>query len=138
MGKVKCGICSNEVGGFCKIKKSSVRLNKSRRCEAFVLDKARLSTKEKIPVTRLGYAEMEENRKRLKAELKELRKALKAKPNQGTAQDLGLVSSDVAPGYKQTTSGLVVPTSTKHPLTGDLSRFVTSASKSNDEDKNED
>lgn len=138
MRKVKCSVCLNEVGGFCKIKKDSVKLNKPRRCDAFIYDKTKVVTREAPPVTRVSYTEMEANRKRLKAELKELRRMLKEKPKQGTAKDLGLIPSNVDPGYRKDSSGLIVPVDTKYPLTGDLSRFITTASNVDKEESNED
>lgn len=52
--KVRCGFCYNEVNGKCSIKKSTVKLNKKRRCGDFVMDDSRLVYKKK-PVVRRGY-----------------------------------------------------------------------------------
>jgi hypothetical protein len=74
----------------------------------------------------------------MKEELKELKRMMKEQQNQGTAKDLGLIEDP----YK----GIITPqdpnfsfntNDSKYPLTGDLSRFVTSASKIEDNKKDE-
>lgn len=49
VGKVKCRVCSNEEAGFCNVKKTAVKLNKARHCEAFIMapDKIKVSIKPK-------------------------------------------------------------------------------------------
>jgi len=113
MRKVKCSVCLNEVGGFCKIKKDSVKVNKPRLCDAFIYDKTKVKIKEVPQVTRIGYTELEAKKKRLKSELRELREMLREKPSQGTAKDLGLIPSNSNSMYRQTNSGLIIPTDTK-------------------------
>ena len=125
MAKVKCKVCANEVSKVCKIKKSSVKLNRPRICKEYVYDESKLKIKKETPSIRFGYADLQEAKKRRKAELKALRASNKQKPGRGTARDLGLVVPD---------NELVMPRDTKHPLTGDLSRFTTTAK--NDTDNN--
>lgn len=127
MAKVRCNVCANEEGSFCKIKKVRVKVSKSRTCEAYIYDEAKLKAKQEMPTIKVGYRQQEENRKRMKAELKRIKEELKRGPKQGTAKDLGLIqqpSSDIImPGDAK----FSMPRDTKHPLTGDLSRFTTTA-----------
>ena len=119
MAKVRCNLCSNEVSGVCKVKKSSVRTNKPRNCKDYIYDESKLKVRTDVPTIKLGYRQQEENRRRMKEELKRLKEELKKGPAQGTANDLGLV---------QNGSSIILPGDTKHPVTGDLSRFITTAS----------
>ena len=129
MAKVKCRLCANEVSGVCSIKKIGVKVNKPRICEAYTYDEKRVKTSTKIPTTRVGYSQQQEAKRRIKAELKKIREAMKKGPNQGTAQDLGLIQpvehkGIILPGDPN----FSVPNrDLKHPLTGDLSRFTTTA-----------
>ncbi len=133
MVKVKCKVCANEVSKICKIKKNSVSLNKARKCKAYVYDESKLRVKKETPSTRFGYKDQQETKRRYKAELKALKEAMKQEPGRGTARDLGLVKPEdeiVLPGDPR----FSMPKDTKHPLTGDLSRFTTTAK--NDIDSN--
>jgi hypothetical protein len=130
MAKVKCNVCANETSGFCKVKKIGVRPNKSRICEAYTYDEAKLKTKQSIPTSRVGYSQQQEAKRRMKAELKRIKEELKRGPKQGTAQDLGLIKpvehkGIIMPGD----AGFSMPRDPKHPLTGDLSRFTTTATE---------
>jgi len=133
MAKVRCKVCANELKGFCKIKKIGVKTNKPRLCEAYIYDEVKIKARDDIKVIRMGYQEQEEQRRRMKEELRELRRMLKEKPSQGTAKDLGLVKQDenniILPGDRRFN---MPSTDMKHPLTGDLSRFITNAEKSED------
>ena len=119
MFKIRCNVCSNEKSGFCTIKKVKVHANKKRKCDDYNYDVSKLKVKKKIPSVRIGYAEEQEDRRRSKEQLKELKRWSNTKPGQKTAKDLGLGEFD------STTVG----TNVKHPLTGDLSRFTTTANK---------
>lgn len=119
MFKIRCNVCSNEKGGFCTIKKVKVHANKKRKCDDYIYDSSKLKVKHKIPSVRIGYAEEQDDRRRAKEHLKELKRLVNTKPGQKTAQNLGLGDLD------STTIG----TNIKHPLTGDLSRFTTTATK---------
>jgi hypothetical protein len=111
MSKVRCGICGNEKGGLCLIKKGKVKLNKPRHCEAFMYDEAKLKVKQDIPYIRMGYAETQNQKKIFKQELKRLREQMK--------------EQIATPPDK-----VIAPTSNQaYPLTGDLSRFLTTAQK---------
>jgi hypothetical protein len=128
MAKVRCNICANEVGRFCNIKKIKVKPNKARNCEAYIYDEAKIKTKQEIPTIRVGYRQQEENRRRMKAELKRLKEEMKKNPNQGTARDLGLMNPEEGGIIMPGDANFSMPHSDpKHPLTGDLSRFTTTA-----------
>ena len=128
----KCRVCANEINSFCKIKKIKIKINKKRKCEAYIFDESKVKTKQNVPVIKFGYKQQQEAKRRFKAQMKELRelRKLAAKgPGRGTARDLGLVKPDeesriITPGDPR----FSMPGNTKHPLTGDLSRFVTTAS----------
>lgn len=112
MAKVKCRVCTNEVSGVCSIKKASVRVNKSRTCEAFVYNPSKVKVHVEVPTVKFGYAEQQEAKRKRKEELRKAQEALKASQN--------------VPISTQ------IPTSTgnsMYPTTGDLSRFITSAEK---------
>jgi len=129
MSKVKCGVCSNEVSGICKIKKIGVKANKPRTCEAYLYDSTKLRPRKETNVISFGYKAQQEAKKKRKAELKELKEALKR-------ENGAIRSTKSAPEYglvRQTPpkdSNFKVPSGdSKHPLTGDLSRFMTTANK---------
>lgn len=135
MAKVRCGLCANEISGICKIKKIGVKPNKSRICEAYIFDESKLKTKEEVPTIKFGYLEQQEAKRRRKAERKAIQEMARTKPGQGTAKDLGLISSEeksniILPGDL---NFYIPSTDPKHPLTGDLSRFVTTATDKKEE-----
>lgn len=117
MFKIRCNVCSNEKGGFCTVKKVKVHVNKKRKCDDYIYDVSKRKVKKKIPSVRIGYVEEQNDRRKAKEHLRELKKLVNTKPGQGTAHRLGLMDTDNA----RMTS--------KHPLTGDLSRFTTTATK---------
>jgi len=127
MAKVRCKACQNESGGVCSIKNIGVAVNKPRKCEAFIFAEDKVKAKEPIPTERVGYAKQQELKAKYKAERKAFMKALKAGPGNGTAKDLGLDADDskiIMPGD----SRFNMPSgNAKHPLTGDLDRFKTTA-----------
>lgn len=127
MPKVKCNVCANEKGRICIVKKIGVGINKPRICEAFTYDEAKLKAKQDIPSIKLGYREQQSSKQRLKEELKAIRKAMKDGPSQGTAKDLGLIKPEESRIIMPNEPGLYTTANTKHPLTGDLSRFMTTA-----------
>jgi hypothetical protein len=127
MAKVRCKVCQNEFGGTCSVKKVGIAKNKPRRCDAFILAESKVKEKQKIPTERIGYTKYQELKAEAKAQRKALIKMLKegVTPGDGTAKNLGLVEDDsriIMPGD----SRFKMPDN-KHPLTGDLSRFKTSA-----------
>lgn len=113
--QVKCKVCANENKGVCNIKKIGVKLNKNRICNAYIYDEKKMKAKQTIPYIYVSYSEREAERKKGKLERSELRKIPQVKPADKTAQNLGLITPR--------------PVDTKHPLTGDLSRFVSTANK---------
>jgi hypothetical protein len=124
MAKVKCKVCANEVTGHCKVKKARVSVNKPRKCEAYIYDEAKFKAKEELPVTKIGYREVEEAKKLRKMEIKRLRKLAKEGPANKEAEKLGLIPRPDKPYVGGPMTG-----DAKHPLTGDLSRFMTTAKK---------
>lgn len=101
--KVTCAICKNEVNKKCVAKKnSSVALNKRRRCDLFILEAEKVKTKQILKTVRMTYEEKEALRKEYKEQLRIYKEAA-----------------------KQAKSAPKFPGSAKHPLTGDLSRFVS-------------
>jgi hypothetical protein len=130
MSKVKCKVCANEVSGFCKVKKMRVKVNKPRTCEVYIYDETKLKAKEDIPIIKFGYKEQQEAKRRFKEEMKALKELAKQKPSQGTAKNLGLINSSqhniITPGDPRFS---MPQKDLKHPLTGDLSRFISTANK---------
>ncbi len=134
MSKVKCRVCANEKGHMCLIKKIGVAINKPRICEAYTYDEGKLKAKVHVPTIKMGYKDHQESKRRLKEELKALKKSMVAGPSQGTAQDLGLIKPAENRIITAGDPGLYVPrTDSKHPLTGDLSRFLTTANTRDEE-----
>jgi hypothetical protein len=127
MAKVRCKACQNEEATYCVVKKTSVAINKPRKCEAFILAENKVKAKEPIPTERIGYIKQQELKAKAKAERKALLKMLREGPGNGTAKNLGLDTDEsriIMPGDPRYS----VPTSDpKHPLTGDLSKFKTTA-----------
>ena len=60
IGKVKCRVCENEKDGFCKVKKCSIKLNKSRHCQAFIMDNAKIKVSVKPETVIKAIKEQEE------------------------------------------------------------------------------
>jgi len=127
MAKVRCKACQNESNGMCSIKNIGVAVNKPRKCKAFIFAEDKVKAKEAIPTERISYTKQQELKAERKAERRALIKALKEGPGNGTAKQLGLDTEDSAiimPGDPR----FNVPTgNTKHPLTGNLDRFKTTA-----------
>jgi len=114
MIKVRCSVCGNEKVGFCLIKKTKIKPNKSRKCTAYVYDESKVKTIQNIPSIKFGYNEQQEQKRLMKEE----RNALKAVKKQ--------LSLD---GTFDNESETEFVGNQKHPLTGDLSRFTTTAVK---------
>ena len=106
--KVSCATCANEYKRKCNAKKGrpSVSINKRRRCDKYVLEPAKVKEKQILKTVKMGYKEKEVLRKEYKEQLK----AFKAQ-----AKQRGLTNTPQLAG------------NTKHPLTGDLSRFTSTA-----------
>ena len=111
MAKVKCLVCDNEVNAVCKIKKIGVKINRPRLCDAFVYNESKLKTAKDVPVIRYGYADKMRDKAFRKEEAIRIKEAaLQKAPEVTPAQYIPRVN-------------------TQYPLTGDLSRFVSSAAK---------
>jgi len=100
--KVVCAVCANEEGKKCLVKKSTVALNKKRRCIQFVLEPSKVKEKQILKTVKMGHAEKEALRREYKEQLKQFK---------AQAKQHGLTNNP------------------KHPLTGDLSRFTSTAGK---------
>ena len=127
MAKVRCKACQNEVGGICSVKKVGIALNKSRKCKGFILAEGKVKERQSIYTERIGYVKQKELKAKYKAERKALFEAMKAGVGNGTAKALGLETDEsriITPGdpnFKMPSGDA------KHPSTGDLSRFTTTA-----------
>jgi len=104
MPKVRCSVCEKEEGSRCIVKKTKVHVNKSRKCKLFVFSPDKVKKVEEIPTLRMSYSEKEKLKKLYKAELRQLKEE----------QRRGVFDKSK---------------SSQHPLTGDLSRFTTTAVK---------
>ena len=114
MSKVRCGVCENENDGICSIKKVGVRINKPRNCGDYVYNEGKLKVKHNIPTVKFGYKEQQEEKVKKKEEIEEYKNQYLK--NQNHRIDM----------VKQ------MNPNSKYPLTGDLSRFTTTASRKGD------
>ena len=96
--KVTCATCVNEEDKTCVVKKSRVALNKRRRCDKYVLEATKVKAKQILKTVSMGHKEKEALRREYKEQLKQFKAAAKQGNN-----------------------------SQSHPLTGDLSRFTSTA-----------
>jgi len=115
MAKVRCGLCENYDGGKCIKKNCTVTPNKSRNCDMFIADIKKMKEKTRIPTIR-GHNPAIAKKLRYEAR-KEMKKAIaEAERDKRNLEDKReLMGSRV---YDD-----------KHPLTGDLSKFTTTAPK---------
>lgn len=117
MGKIQCKFCKFESNTRCVVKKTSVKINKHRICEAYKVDVARVEDAAadgirtpKIPKTfRPDW--FWDKKKRRAARDAALHKELEMRQP-------------------------IRSTDNKHPLTGDLSRFVSSVEDSGTNENN--
>jgi len=100
MEKITCATCANEKDRICIIKKNKVSVNKKRRCNKYILAPEKVKAKQILKSVRMSYQEKEALRKEYKEQLKLIKQAAR--------------------------NGQPVQNS-RHPLTGDLSRFVSTA-----------
>lgn len=108
--KVSCSVCESYYNKFCTTKRVMVSANKKRSCDKFVYDKNKTKTGVPIPTTRITFKEKEMLKNEHKEELKIMKEKFKD-------------------GVKIKPENIVRTTNEKHPLTGDLSRFTTTARK---------
>jgi hypothetical protein len=99
--KITCATCLNEENRYCKVKKATVTLNRRRNCDKYVLEATKVKEKQVLKTIKVSYQEREALRKEYKEQLKTFRDAAK--------------------------KGNVVPHNMKHPLTGNLDRFTSTA-----------
>lgn len=113
--KVTCNACLHQTDGFCDFKKHKVKPKKRRVCEKFERDNNKITFKQPIPTTRRPdwYWDREKRRRLLKEALKEAQRQMIERQN----KEIEMVN----------------PRNIKHPLTGDLGRFQTTAGKDNKE-----
>ena len=127
MAKVKCKVCANETGGICNVKKIGIKINKDRSCEAYIYDEGKVKAKQPIHTTQIGYRQLQESKRRTKEELKALKRMMKKGPSNGTAESLGLLTKEESRIIQPGDPRFSMPKDMAHPLTGDLSRFTTTA-----------
>jgi len=128
MEKKRCKLCLNEKSGLCTVKKIGVAINKPRLCEAYIYDEQKLKVKSHIPTIKMGYNEHQESKRRLKEELKVLKKSMSSIQSQDAIKGSGLVEPSESKPITTNDPGSYIPRSdSKYPLTGDLSRFLTTA-----------
>lgn len=110
--KVTCNACLHQTNGFCDIKKHKVKPKKRRVCDKFKRDHNKIAFKQPIPTTRRPdwYWNREERRRLLKEMLQDAQKQMIEQARRETEM-----------------------ANMKHPLTGDLSRFRTTALKDDKE-----
>ena len=125
MAKVRCRACQNEKAAFCVVKQISVAINKPRVCEAFLLAEGKVKARPPVRARKLGYVEHQRRKAEAKIERAELMRLSREQSSDGVVKALG---SDVE--VKPGDSHFNMPSgNSKHPLTGDLSRFKTTAIK---------
>jgi len=95
--KVKCATCSNELERKCIVKKETVNPNKKRICDLYVHDPVRVKIKQVLPTT------------------------------QATPEMIGKSKPKYARRIVQQPVENTAGKPEAHPLTGDLSRFKSSA-----------
>jgi len=103
MSKITCSMCRNEENKFCLVKKNGIHVNKRRDCDKFVLEPSKVKERDIVQTVKLYY----EDRETLKKQAKEQLKAMRAEQTRPSYDKSNYTSS--------------------HPLTGDLSRFKSSA-----------
>lgn len=103
MSKITCATCYHEKDRFCREKKIGVSINKRRNCSEYFLEYSKVKEKQVIKTVKMSYKKKEELKRRYKEQLKQLKQNGPADPGTRTADPM-------------------------HPLTGDLSRFVSTAS----------
>jgi len=88
LGKVKCRVCENEKGGFCKVKKTKVKTNKARHCDAFIMEmsKVKVSVKPESIMRPDWYWDKKEYLKMVKEQMAK-EKALEEAREKGLIND---------------------------------------------------
>jgi hypothetical protein len=106
MGKITCATCASEFKRKCNAKKGrpSVSINKRRRCDKYIMEASKVKERHIIKSIPMGYKQREAMRAEYKLQAKEAKLAAK----EGRA-----------------------PQNISHPVTGDLSRFTSTAGGGN-------
>ncbi len=120
--KVSCAVCTAQYNRFCTIKRVTVSLNKKRHCDKYTFDESKIKDGVPILTKRITFKEKEAMRNNRKEELRTLKAQLK---EQEGLEDGTIKESRI---YKPHGNE-------RYPLTGDLSRFTTTGSGDEDEDK---
>lgn len=120
--KVSCAVCEAQYNRFCTIKRVTVSLNKKRFCDKYSFDDSKIKDGVPIPTKRITFKEREAMRENRKEELKKLKAQLK--------EQKGLEDGTIKESRIYKPHG-----DERYPLTGDLSRFTTTGSGDEDENK---
>ena len=109
MEAVRCSVCKKFDGKHCLEKKrKKVKANKTRRCSLFVYAPEKIKVRTELPSVRMPSL-FWENKSKVKKMIKE--------------------EEDLIKEREQEAARPVYVTNEEHPLTGDLSRFVSSGVK---------
>jgi hypothetical protein len=119
--KVRCATCKSYYNKFCVLKRVTVSPNKKRICDKYRHDQSKVKLIQPLPTTRISYREKERLRKERKENLKKLKEQLKL-------QEKHKEQTQESRIYKP--SG-----DEKYPLTGDLSRFTTTGTSKDKDEK---
>jgi len=107
--KVTCGTCVYEEKGICILKKVKTKPNKRRICDKHCTDTKKIKFTQEIPsIRRPDWFWDKEERRRLRKEF------------------LENIAKNITDSAKKEIT-MVDSKDSKHPLTGDLSRFQTTA-----------
>lgn len=115
---IQCGACKHEDNKNCVLKNIKVKPHKKKRCKDFELDETRGEVKHPLPITRVSCGEVEERRRQSKENLKKLKEQIRQQEEAKKPQNK-YINPDRLVSYGTGTGN------SKHPLTGDLSRFTT-------------
>jgi hypothetical protein len=119
--KVICSECHYQANRWCSVKKSTVSLNKKRVCDKYKLDVSKIKQKHAIPT--VYRSDWIYKKKELKQLLKEQKEREEAQVKEAKTEKR-VVDATNPPRYLNPN-----PVVNSHPLTGDLSRFTSTANK---------
>jgi len=115
MSKVSCSMCINYDNGKCLEKNVSVAPNKKRHCDLFIIDTNKINKKSSIPTIR-GQHQSVAKKLRYEARKEMKKMIIEAERDKRNLEDSRKYMG--ARSYNE-----------KHPLTGDLSKFTTTANQ---------
>ena len=116
MAKVRCKVCGHEKQGYCPIKKTKVRTNKARMCKSFTYDVSKVKIKHEL-IAELRPDWFHDRRGAIN-KMKKQQKLLEEQRKKEMFNDRSYMPSITAGTGDD-----------KYPVTGDLSRFTTTAPK---------